>query len=120
MTRHAGVPVLRLTLRIDTENGRWLGPGKVRLLEAIAAHGSIAAAGRTMGMSYRRAWTLVEAIGESLGQPVVTARPGGAGGGGATLTAAGSALVDCYRQLESDAQAATNVTLARLAALIAR
>ena len=112
------MPVLRLTLRVDTEEGRWLGPGKIRLLELIALHGSIAAAGREMGMSYRRAWLLVEAMSKSLGQPVVTARPGGAGGGGAALTAVGSTLIDCFRQLEADAQAATNVTLARLGALI--
>ncbi len=112
--------MLRLTLRIDTEEGRWLGPGKVQLLELIARHGSIAAAAREMGMSYRRARLLVEAMSKSLGQPVVTTRPGGSGGGGATLTAGGTALVDCYRQLEIDAQAATNVTLARLTALIAQ
>ena len=110
--------MLRLTVRIDTEGGRWLGPGKVRLLELIAVHGSIAAAGREMGMSYRRAWLLVEAMSKSLGQSVVTARPGGAGGGGAVLTAAGSELVEGYRQLERDAQAASNVTLDRLALLI--
>ena len=112
--------MLRLTLRVDTGEGRWLGPGKVRLLELIARHGSIAAAAREMGMSYRRAWLLVEAMSKSLGRQVVTTRPGGSGGGGATLTAGGSALVDCYRRLEIDAQAATTVTLARLAALIAQ
>ena len=118
MDRQPKVPMLRLTLRVDTEEGRWLGPGKVRLLELIATHGSIAAAGREMGMSYRRAWLLVEAMSNSLGQPVVTARPGGIGGGGAKLTAGGNALVDCYRRMEIDARIATNVTLARLTALI--
>ena len=108
-------PVLRLTLRVDTDEGRWLGPGKVRLLELIAVHGSIAAAGGEMGMSYRRAWMLVEAMSKSLSQSVVKARLGGAGGGGAALTAVGGALVEGYRQLERDAQAATNVTLASLA-----
>lgn len=73
-----------------------------------------------MGTSYRRAWLLVEAMSSSLGQPAVKARPSGSGRGGATLTAGGNARVDCYRQLEIDVKAATNVTLARLAVLIAQ
>ncbi len=110
--------MLRLTLRLDQDRVRWLGPGKIRLLELIAEHGSIARAGREMGMSYRRAWLLVEAMNESLGRPVVAARPGGVGGGGAALTAAGTILIDCYRQIAADAERVAAPMLQRLEALL--
>ena len=73
----------RLTLRIDFDGGRALGPGKVRLLELVGETGSISAAGRAMGMSYRRAWLLVDALNQTFSQPVTETRGGGAGGGGA-------------------------------------
>ncbi|MGI4746763.1 MAG: winged helix-turn-helix domain-containing protein [Janthinobacterium lividum] len=110
--------MLRLTLRVDKDGERWLGPGKIRLLEQIAEHGSISRAGREMTMSYRRAWRLVEAMNLSLGQPVVSARPGGAGGGGAVLTPAGVALVDHYRKAEADAIRAAAPSLAALDAML--
>ncbi|NPD69170.1 LysR family transcriptional regulator [Lichenicola cladoniae] len=110
--------MLRLTLRVDRDGERWLGPGKIRLLELIAEHGSISRAGREMAMSYRRAWRLVEAMNDSLGQPVVAARPGGAGGGGATVTPAGAALIDCYRKAEADAIRSAGPALAALEAML--
>lgn len=110
--------MLRLTLRVDRDGERWLGPGKIRLLELIAEHGSISRAGREMAMSYRRAWRLVEAMNDSLGQLVVAARPGGAGGGGATVTPAGAALIDCYRKAEADAIRAAGPALAALEAML--
>lgn len=110
--------MLRLTLRVDRDGERWLGPGKIRLLELIAEHGSISRAGREMAMSYRRAWRLVEAMNDSLGQPVVAARPGGAGGGGATVTPAGAALIDCYRNAEADAIRAAGPALTALEAML--
>ena len=67
----------RLTLRIDFDEGRALGPGKVRLLELVGETGSISAAGRAMGMSYRRAWMLVDALNRTFRQPVVETRGGG-------------------------------------------
>ena len=72
----------RLVLRIDFNEGRALGPGKVRLLELVGETGSISAAGRAMGMSYRRAWLLVDALNRTFHMPVVEARGGGADGGG--------------------------------------
>ena len=110
--------MLRLTLRVDRDEVRWLGPGKIRLLELIAEHGSIARAGRAMGMSYRRAWLLVEAMSDSLGRPVVIARPGGVGGGSASLTADGATLIACYRQIEAEAERAVEPALRRLDALL--
>jgi molybdate transport system regulatory protein len=95
---------LRLTLRVDFGGGRALGPGKIRLLEAIAKTGSISQAGRKLGMSYRRAWLLVDDMNNCFRDPVITAQPGGAHGGGATLTAFGQKLVDRYRAIEADTQ----------------
>lgn len=112
----AGGVAPRLSLRVDLPGGR-IGPGKVALLEAIAREGSISAAGRSLGMSYRRAWDLVDALNRLLGTPAVDATTGGAGGGGAALTAAGRDLVADYRAIE---RAAVEAAESRLTALAAR
>lgn len=106
---------VRLTLRLDLGGRRMLGHGKVRLLEGIAAEGSIAAAGRAMGMSYRRAWRLVETLNADFGAPLVTARPGGRRGGGAALTPLGTEVVARYRAIEARAAAAAADDLKTLA-----
>ncbi len=80
-----------------------MGPGKADLLEGIAATGSIAAAGRRLGMSYKRAWQLVEAMNALFAQPLVDAAKGGAGGGGAALTPLGARMLAAYRRLEAAA-----------------
>jgi len=90
----------RLTLRVVFGEAAALGPGKVALLEAIAESGSISAAGRALKMSYRRAWTLVEELNGLVRTPLVRARPGGAQGGGAQVTALGRLVVREYRALE--------------------
>lgn len=102
-----------LSLRIDLPRGR-IGPGKVALLEAIAREGSISAAGRALGMSYKRAWDLVAAVNASLGTAAIATSAGGRRGGGAVLSAAGRALIADYRAIE---QAARRAAGARLAAL---
>lgn len=104
----------QLVLRIDLPRGR-IGPGKIDLLEAIDREGSISAAGRALGMSYKRAWDLVDAMNRLLGVAVVAASTGGARGGGATLTDAGRGLVADYRAIERAAQQATEPRLAALA-----
>ena len=104
----------RLTLRIDFDAGRALGPGKIRLLELVHEFGSISAAGRAMDMSYRRAWVLVDALNQTFREPVVETRGGGAGGGGARLTPFGSSLVEDYRAMEADARSALSRRLSRL------
>lgn len=103
----------RLSLRIDLPQGR-IGPGKVALLEAIGREGSISAAGRALGMSYKRAWALVDALNQLAGSPVVQASSGGSGGGRAELTPAGQALVADYRAIEAAAQRAAARRLAAL------
>lgn len=75
------------------------GPGKADLLAAIAAEGSISAAGRAMGMSYKRAWSLVEEMNSAFTEPLVESARGGAHGGGASLTEAGAAVLADYRRL---------------------
>jgi molybdate transport system regulatory protein len=97
----------RLTLRVDFGSGRALGPGKVRLLEAIEKTGSISQAGRALGMSYRRAWLLVDDMNHCFRDAVISAQPGGAHGGGATLTPFGQKLVERYRAIETEALDAT-------------
>ena len=104
----------RLSIRIDLPAGR-VGPGKIALLEAIAREGSISAAGRALGMSYRRAWELVDAMNQVFGAPVVSAVAGGAKGGGARLTALGEQVVRGYRAIEAAAAKAAAGTLKVLA-----
>ncbi len=105
-----------LSLRIDLPRGR-IGPGKIGLLEAIDREGSISAAGRALGMSYRRAWDLVDALNGLVGEPVVAASTGGQRGGGARLTEAGRILVADYRAIE---RAARRAAAPRLGALLRR
>jgi molybdate transport system regulatory protein len=97
---------VRLTVRVDFGSDRALGPGKIRLLEAIGKSGSISRAGRALGMSYRRAWLLVDDLNRSFRAPVVATQPGGARGGGAALTPFGLELIENYRAIETQAMAA--------------
>ena len=115
----ASQPSLRLTLRLDVSGRATLGPGKVRVLELIGETGSISAAGRAMGMSYRRAWALVESLNSTFVGPLVAARPGGAGGGGAELLPLGAEIVQLYRDLERQALAAGAAEIERLRAVLA-
>jgi len=95
----------RLSIRLDLTSGDRIGPGKIALLEAIEKTGSISAAARQLGMSYRRAWLLVEQLNESLAEPAVTAAPGGRQGGGAVLTPVGVRVIALYRSIEGIARA---------------
>lgn len=97
-------PTLRL--RLVFSPGGMLGPGKAELLERIARTGSIAAAGREMGMSYKRAWQLVETLNAMFADPLVSSSRGGAGGGGASVTEAGLAVLAAYRGFEAAAREA--------------
>ncbi len=83
-----------------------MGPGKAELLERIDRTGSIAAAGREMNMSYKRAWTLIETLNAMFRQPVVESARGGPGVGGAHLTETGRAVLRHYRAFEAAARQA--------------
>jgi molybdate transport system regulatory protein len=96
-----------LRFRLLLGNGRALGPGKADLLDAIADNGSIAAAGRILGMSYKRAWQLVDDLNNSFSAPLVRATKGGGHGGGAKLTDVGVAVLAAYRAIEKKAHAST-------------
>ena len=104
----------RLTIRIDFEGSESFGPGKVRLLELIDAHGSIRSAASAMNMSYRHAWLLLQAVEDTFGAPVISTATGGAKGGGAKLTEFGRTLVSRYRAIESQATKATAGELSEL------
>jgi molybdate transport system regulatory protein len=93
----------KLRIRIVFGEAGMIGPGKAELLERIAATGSIAAAGRQMGMSYKRAWMLVETLNAMFREPVVDSTRGGPAGGGAVLTDAGRHVLSLYRAFENDA-----------------
>ncbi|HLY55632.1 MAG TPA: LysR family transcriptional regulator [Stellaceae bacterium] len=108
----------RVTLRIDLAPNRQLGPGKVRLLQLVAETGSISAAGRAMGMSYRRAWLLVDALNRMFREPVVATKLGGKAGGGASLTPFGETLVSRYREMERMAHTVCSEHLAALDAAL--
>src|SRR5262245_16362836 len=108
----------RLSIRIDLATGDRIGPGKIALLEAIRSSGSISAAARSLGMSYRRAWLLVEEINGSLREPAVAAETGGRHGGGAALTAAGERIIDLYRAIESQARSAADGEFRAMAKLV--
>jgi molybdate transport system regulatory protein len=110
----------RLTLRLDFGPGQAIGHGKIRLLEAVRDEGSISAAGRAMGMSYRRAWLLIDALKSLFEKPVVQTKHGGSAGGGAELTPLGHHVVQQYRTIERKAHKAVAGELATLAAATAR
>src|ERR1700737_3826159 len=96
----------RLSIRIDLASGKRIGPGKIALLEAIRSTGSISAGARSLGMSYRRAWLLVEEVNHALRQPAVTGGTGVRSGGCAALTPVGQRVVNLYRAIETHARTA--------------
>jgi molybdate transport system regulatory protein len=108
---------LRIQVRVEFAEGQRIGPGKIALLEAIGETGSITAAGRRLGMSYRRAWLLVSALNQMFDAAVVETVAGGAHGGGARLTPFGASLVAAYRALE---QATCDTARVQLAPFRAR
>ncbi len=111
-------PRPQLRLRIVFGEREMIGPGKAELLERIAATGSIAAAGRGMGMSYKRAWMLTETLNAMFRAPLVESTRGGPGGGGAVLTETGRQVLALYRGIEAAAAGAGSAPLAELRRLL--
>ena len=107
---------LQLWFRLDGPQGA-IGPGKVRLLRAVQEEGSLSAAARKAGLSYRRAWQLVDEASRAVGHRLVETSQGGRGGGGARLTSAAEAVVCEVQHLETVLAAAAEPTLRRLATL---
>jgi molybdate transport system regulatory protein len=107
-----------LTLRVLGKRAPAMGPGRAALLEKIAESGSISAAARDMGMSYRRAWQLVESINKSFSEPLVVTETGGKRGGGARVTELGVEVLRRFRAMESRASAAIAADLERFSILL--
>ena len=99
----ARAPTPRLRIRVVFDGAGMIGPGKAELLERIDRSGSIAAAGREMGMSYKRAWQLIGTLNAMFRDPVVDSTRGGPGGGGASLTPTGREVLQLYRRFEFEA-----------------
>ena len=112
--------MVRLVLRLEFPNRFGLGRGKIELLEQIRATGSISAAGRAMGMSYRRAWDLVDELNNCFGKPVITTQMGGQHGGGAALTPLGETVVEHFRAIEGHAAKAAAAHLKALQSAMKR
>lgn len=109
---------VQFRLRIYRDDAIAIGPGKIALLEAIAETGSISAAARQFGMSYRRAWVLVDEMNRALSKPAVSTAAGGSHGGGTTLTPTGADIVRHYRAIETTARTAAAHDIAALTRLL--
>jgi len=118
MTTTGGSARAQFRLRITKDGDIAVGPGKIDLLEAIAATGSISSAARRLAMSYRRAWLLVDTMNRCFAGPVVEAEAGGRRGGGTALTPLGAEVVRRYRHAEALAARAADAELAALARLL--
>ncbi len=112
-------PGPRITLRAVLSSGTAIGPGKADLLQGIDETGSIAAAGRRMGMSYKRAWYLIDTMNQYFSEPLVASTKGGKSGGGAVLTETGKTVLAAYREAEREASSAAEAALAKLVSLAA-
>jgi molybdate transport system regulatory protein len=110
----AGNNALGPRLRIVLAPGVAIGPGKADLLQGIKETGSISAAARRMGMSYKRAWYLVETLNGHFEKTLVEAVKGGSSGGGARLTPLGEEVLDAFREMEALADRAIAPSLRRL------
>jgi len=108
-----------LRIRLYFSNGSMFGPGKADLLTLISETGSIAAAGRRLGMSYKRAWGLVDTMNTMFAEPLVESSRGGASHGGATVTATGERVLSLYRRLEANTRSGSAREIEGLEGLLA-
>lgn len=109
-----GDAMTRVVLRIDFDEERYIGHGRIRLLELIGEHGSIAQAAKAMDMSYKRAWYLVDAFSKCFDTPLIERQHGGKGGGSAQLTEFGRDVIDRYRRMESVAAKAIRGDISKI------
>lgn len=116
--RGTEVPALKLRLLLGDTIA--MGPGKADLLEAIGRTGSISAAGRELGIGYRRAWALVDAMNQCFRKPLVEASAGGSRGGGARVTPFGEAVLGLFRILQAKAYAAVETEFVQLSRMAAK
>ncbi len=104
----------KLRIRIEFDGHRSLGPGKIQLLEAVAEYGSISAAARSMEMSYRHAWEMLDDVNQCFREPVIETETGGRAGGGARVTRIGHDLIERYRAMQGKAASAVEEDLRAL------
>ena len=107
-----------MRLRLDFESGQSVGPGKIALLERIGVCGSLSQAARELGLSYRRAWLLLDDLNQLFKDPAATTLVGGKKGGGAVLTALGRTLITDFHRIERAATAASRRRFAGLSAAV--
>lgn len=110
---------VKFRMRVTVADVVAVGPGKIALLEAIREHGSISAAARSMQMSYRRAWLLVQELNNAMRTPAVLSEHGGEARGGTCLTDDGEAVVQLYRRIEALAASACSREIDALLNLLA-
>jgi molybdate transport system regulatory protein len=113
-------PSARFRMRVMHGDAIAIGPGKIALLEAIEETRSITAAAKSIRMSYRRAWILVDEVNGALKRPAVASLVGGERGGGSALTEVGRELVALYRRIEHRAETACAAEIKQLLGLIAK
>jgi molybdate transport system regulatory protein len=101
--RQSGVSMTVIKIRIDFGEERYIGHGRIQLLELIGEHGSIAQAAKAMDMSYKRAWYLMDDFNAMFADPLIERQHGGRGGGAAKLTPFGVEIVRQYREMEAKA-----------------
>lgn len=109
-----------IVIRIDFDGNRYIGHGRIQLLELIGQHGSIAKAAKAMGMSYKRAWYLADEFNTMFADPLFERRHGGKGGGSAHLTPFGRELVQLYRSMEVETRKALAKPLTKIEKHLAR
>lgn len=113
-------PEMRFRLRVTAGDAIAIGPGKIALIEAIAKTGSITSAAKSLDMSYRRAWLLLDDLNRSLKKPAVDSAKGGRDGGGSQVTEAGMQLITLYREIEVKATRACRTEVSRLLRMLVR
>jgi molybdate transport system regulatory protein len=115
--RRKAITVGLTHLRVTLSDDFYVGPGRADLIELIAETGSISEAAKRMGMSYKRAWSLVQTLNEGFGAPLIETQRGGAGQGGAVVTAAGHDVLKRYRHMQERTRAAIEPDVKVLAKL---
>jgi molybdate transport system regulatory protein len=115
----AGLARIRIGIDIQ-KDGPKLGHGKVHLLKAIRDYGSISAAARSMEMSYRHAWVLLDELNRCFAEPVIRSTMGGSNGGGAKLTAWGEELIVHFEEMERIASQSIDAHLEQLEARLVK
>lgn len=113
-------PVVNLRIRVMVGDTIAIGPGKIALLEALQETHSISAAAKTLGMSYRRAWLLIDELNGALREPAVVSATGGHHGGGSEVTEVGQQIIALYRAIEEQSLEANRDNIARLLNFVKR